>query len=60
MGHAKGLKDDEKSIIIEETAKRSSSGIIATILDLHIKTVQRFLKNPSHRKQRSDKGKIRF
>ena len=43
MGRAKDLKDEEKQIIIKETAKRISCASIAGILDRQVKTVTRFL-----------------
>jgi transposase len=59
MGRAKDLTDAENTFIIKETAKGSSCAAISRILGRHVKTVQRFLNNPSSRKQRSDKGKLK-
>ena len=44
MGRAKDLKDEEKQIIIKETAKGNSCAVIAGILDRHVKIVQRFFE----------------
>ena len=43
----------------EKEVKRTYPGTITTILGLHIKTVQKILKNPSPRKRRSDKCKMK-
>ena len=59
MGRAKDLKDEEKQIIIKETAKGTFCASVAGILDRHVMAVQRFLKYPSNRKHRSDKGKMK-
>ena len=59
MGRAKDLTDEEKQIIIKETAKKTSCASIAMILGRHVRTIQRFLKNPSTRKARSDKGELK-
>ena len=59
MGRAKVLTDVEKQIIIKETAKGTSTAVIARKLGRHIDTVRRFLKDPSPRKKRSDAGHSR-
>ena len=57
MGQSRDLQDSEKAIIIKETAKNISCADIAKLLGRHVRTVKRFLENPSSRKQRSDRGK---
>ena len=59
MGRAKDLTDEEKQTIIKETAKKTSCAAIARILGRHVRTIQRFLRNPSTRKVRSDKGELK-
>lgn len=59
MGHAKDLTDEEKQTIIKETAKKTSWASIARILGRHVRTVQRFLNDPSPRKTRSDKDQLK-
>ena len=51
------MQDSEKAIIIKETPKTTSCADIAKLLGHHVRTVKRFLENPSSRKQRSDRGK---
>lgn len=59
MGRAKDLTDEEKQTIIKENAKKTSCACIARILGRHVKTINRFLRDPSARKARSDKGKLK-
>lgn len=59
MGRANDLTDEEKQTIIKETANNTSCASIARILGRHVRTIQRFLRNPSTRKVRSDKGKLK-
>lgn len=59
MGRAKALTEEEKQTIIIEIAKKTPCASIASMLGRHVKTIQRFLKDPSNRKTRSDKGKIK-
>ena len=59
MGRANDLTDEEKQTIIKETANNKSCASIARILGRHVRTIQRFLRNPSTRKVRSDKGKLK-
>lgn len=56
MGRGKALTDDEKAIIIKETAKGTSPDAIAEQIGRHVDSVKRFLKDPSPRKKRSDAG----
>ncbi len=59
MGRAKDLSEEEKHTIIKETAKKTSCADIAKILGRHTKTIQRFLEDPSSRRVRADKGKLK-
>lgn len=56
MGRGKALNDDEKAVIIKESAKGTSPNDIATKIGRHVDTVKRFQKNPAPRKKRSDAG----
>ena len=42
MGRAKDIKDEEKQIIIKETAKGTFCASVAGILDHQVMAVQRF------------------
>ena len=59
MGRAKDPSKEEKHTIIKETTKKTSCADIAKILGRHTKTIQRFLKDPSSRRVRADKGKLK-
>lgn len=59
MGRGKDLTKEEKQTIIKETAKKTSCASIARILGRNVKTIQRFLRDPSNRKARSDKGDLK-
>lgn len=56
MGRKKDLSDEEKSLIIQKTAKGVPIEVIAKDLSRHKRTIQRFLADPSSRKKRSDAG----
>ena len=56
MGRGKALTEDEKAVIIKESAKGTSPDAIAAKIGRHVDTVKRFQKNPTPRKKRSDAG----
>ena len=56
MGRAKALTEAEKITIIKETDRSTSPVATAQMFGRHVKTIQRFLKDPSPRKCRNDKG----
>lgn len=56
MGREKDLNDEEKTVIIKETAKGTTFFTIAERLGRHVDTVKRSLKDPSARKKRSNCG----
>ena len=56
MGRRKALTDDEKAVIIKESAKGTSPDAIAEKIGRHVDTVKRYQKDPTPRKKRSDAG----
>ena len=56
MGRKKGLSVEERDIIIVEVGKGTCNEDIAKILGRHVDTIKRYLKSPSPRKSRSDRG----
>ena len=56
MGRGKALTDDEKAIIIKETAKVTSPNAIAEKIGRHVDSVKRYLKDPSAKKKRLNAG----
>ncbi len=56
MGRGKNLTESEKALIIKEIAKDKTNKSIDGRI---IVTVTRFLKNPSRRKPRSDRGDLK-
>ena len=59
MSRSRDLQNSEKAIIIKETAKNTSCADVVKLLGRHVRTVKRFLENPSSCKQRSDRGKVK-
>ena len=55
MGRGKNLTESEKALIIKEIAKDKTNKSIDERIIRHVVTVERFLKNPSRRKPRSDR-----
>ena len=56
-GRRKALIDKKKEVIINKSAKGNSLDVINEITGRHIDIVERFLKDPSPRKKRSDAGR---
>ena len=56
MGRGKALTEDEKAVIIKESAKGTSPDVIAAKIGCHVDTVKIFQKNPTPRKKLSNAG----
>ena len=56
MGRQKALNDDEKAVIIKESAKCTTPDAIAQKLGYHVNIAKKFQKDPSPRKKRSEAG----
>ena len=59
MGRGKNLTESEKALIIKEIAKDKTNKSIDERIIRHVVTVERFLKNPSRRKPRCDRGGLK-
>ncbi len=59
MGRVKNLTEGEKALVIKAVAKGQTNKSINERIIRHVVTATRFLKNPSRRAPRSDRGDLK-
>ena len=59
MGRGKDLTEEEKRTIIKEIATGNGPGAIAKEIGRHVGTVKQFVRSPSKRKPRCDRGVLK-